>query len=82
MDIKDELRRIISKLKNDEQLYLSIDEQTDIINEIGLDSLQMISLLLEIEETFDIIIDYELIDINKLQNLSTIETMINETSMK
>ena len=42
----------------------------DLVEEYGLDSLQMISFLLGIEDTFDIELDYENLELDHLRSVA------------
>lgn len=53
MDIKQKVFDVIKQLSFSEQ----ISESSRLQEDIGLDSLNMVNLLLELEEAFDIILD-------------------------
>lgn len=53
---------LISELKEDPQLVSSLNGQSDIMEDGGLDSLQMISFILKVEEQFGVEIDFETFD--------------------
>lgn len=47
-----------------------VNGTTDIINEIGLDSLEMIKFLLSVEDEFEIEIDYDEFEISHLNSIN------------
>ncbi|MFD2876795.1 phosphopantetheine-binding protein [Paenibacillus rhizoplanae] len=56
--MQDTIVRILSEIKNNPELLLTATEATDIVNEVGLDSLQMINFILRIEDEFEIEFDF------------------------
>jgi acyl carrier protein len=46
---------------------ISVD--ADIIIDYGIDSLQMISFLLNIEDTFDLVLDYDNLELDNLRSV-------------
>ncbi|WP_028561002.1 acyl carrier protein [Paenibacillus pinihumi] len=63
---------ILCEVKNTPELRPSLKPQTDIIQEVGLDSLQMINFVLAIEDAFDLEIDFETFD---YEHMSSIERL-------
>jgi acyl carrier protein len=63
--------QILAEVKNDPALVEKSGENTDIINEIGLDSLQMINFALRVEDEFGIVIDFEAFDFDLLLSLKS-----------
>lgn len=68
---------IVSNIKNDPSLVAKINLQTDLINEIGLDSLEMIDFLLELETVFQISIDFNTIEIGHLESVERLCAFID-----
>ncbi|WP_434444007.1 acyl carrier protein [Lentzea sp. E54] len=46
-----------------------ISSDADLVDDYGLDSLQMISFLLGIEDTFDVALDYENLELDDLRSV-------------
>jgi acyl carrier protein len=63
--------QILVEIKNDPDLAAWINPGTDIINELGLDSLQMINLALRVEDEFQITIDFETFDFDTLLSVQS-----------
>ncbi len=63
---------IIRKVKEDREEKLVIDENTNIMEDIGFDSLEMINFILSIEETFDIDIDFDDFDYDYLNSVKSL----------
>ena len=56
------LKELLAEVVGDDTLSGKIHDGSDIINEIGLDSIQMINFILMIEDEFGIEIDFENFD--------------------
>jgi acyl carrier protein len=67
-DTIEQLRQILAETLEDPNIVNSIGYETDLIYDVGLDSLTMINFLLKTEDQFDIEIDYENLDINTLRS--------------
>ena len=76
----EKLIQILAEIKNEPDLAARIVPGTDIINELGLDSLQMINLALRVEDEFQITIDFETFDFDTLLSVQafweSIESMV------
>lgn len=75
--IKDKIREVIDEKLGDE-LYKNFQEITDEENlfSIGLDSLNIVRLIIGIENEFDIIFEDEEIASSNWKNINLIEKMI------
>ncbi|MRN57278.1 acyl carrier protein [Paenibacillus monticola] len=65
---------IISEIKKDPALLETLNGQSDIIAESGMDSLEMINFILRIEDEFDVEIDFDEFD---LSHLGTIDHFLD-----
>ncbi len=74
-NVKERLKKIIAKELEIESE--SIVDEEHIVNDLGMDSVDMICILFEIEDEFKIEISDE-----EVGEISTIETMYNLISMK
>jgi acyl carrier protein len=63
--------QILVEIKNEPDLAARINPSTDIINELGMDSLQMINLALRVEDEFQITIDFETFDLDTLLSVNS-----------
>ena len=71
------IRKILEEVLSDDEIINNINEDTDIIHGIGMNSFEIINFFFGIEEKFEIEIDYESININSLHTLSDIIDLIN-----
>lgn len=68
------VERISELIKNFASKESVIDENFDIRNE--LDSLSLVSFLLNVEDEFDVEIDMELLDLNNLKSIKVFATFL------
>ncbi|WP_301292656.1 acyl carrier protein [Paenibacillus tyrfis] len=61
--------KILSEIKESPELLSTLKPETDIVNEVGLDSLQMINFVLAIEDAFGVEIDFDNFDIEHLSSI-------------
>jgi acyl carrier protein len=66
------LKTIISSVIENEGIAASLGDDADIINDVGLDSLQMIEFMLEIEESFSVELNFDNINISHLNSIKTL----------
>jgi acyl carrier protein len=67
----DKLIQILVEIKNEPDLLGCITASTDVLNELGLDSLEMINLALRVEDEFQITIDFETFDFETLLSVKS-----------
>lgn len=66
--ISDKIIEMLKQVTNTSDDYT---EDTKIIEEVGLDSIQMIKFILMVEETFDFEIDFEEFEVDILESVKT-----------
>ncbi len=71
-EMKDQIKRIISIVKEDPTLVDTITDESDLVEDVGLTSLNLMRLMLEIEEEFD-----TEIDLRKIKNIDVFRTLEN-----
>ncbi|QWU13711.1 acyl carrier protein [Paenibacillus sophorae] len=76
------IKEIIIKVKEDESLRSTLTPESDLINDVGLDSLQMINFILEIEDQFGVEIVYEDLDYNSLLSIERFMDFLNGMEKK
>ncbi len=69
--MKERIKEIIGEVLDNPTITERIDENTDLLHDIGLDSLTIINLILKIEDEFEVEIDFEEFDID--ENLTSID---------
>jgi acyl carrier protein len=63
------IKSILGGVKENPDLARSLPDNADIINDVGLDSLQMISFILTVEEEFGIQFDFDGFDYSYLNSI-------------
>lgn len=69
-DIDRQIRAELSTVLDNGMTADDISADADIVAEYGIDSLQMISFLLGIEDIFDLELDYENLELDHLRSVS------------
>lgn len=70
VNIKNELIKLVSELFQDKGIDPDLIEYVDLIDDLGMDSMLFLSVIIELETTFGIIIPDDLL---LMDNFSTIE---------
>jgi len=70
--MKEKLIKIICEVKEDTSLTEKIENSIDLLNEIDIDSLQLINIILKIEDEWDIQIDFDEFDMNSLKSVDSL----------
>lgn len=74
----DKLVDILCSIKEDQpELRQSLSLETDLNNDIGLDSLQMIQFMLKVEDQLNVVIDYDNFDYEHLQSIQAFISFLN-----
>lgn len=75
-----ELKSIVKPYIQDEEAYNNLDEDTDFINDLKINSANLVDVILDIEDTYDIELDNESMDkmLNVKAALEVINTKISE----
>jgi acyl carrier protein len=75
--MKEKLVNIICTVKEDDTLAEKIENSTDLLNEIDIDSLQLINIILQIEDKLDVEINFDEFDMNNLKSIDSLCRYIN-----
>ncbi len=68
-DIDLQIRTVLATVMNRGMTAEDISVDADLVDEYGIDSLEMISFLLAIEDAFDLELDYENLELNHLRSV-------------
>ncbi len=66
------LKSILEDIKGQPGLAATLDASTNILEDVGLDSLEMLHLMLGIEQQLQIEIDFARMDFSQLQSLGSL----------
>jgi acyl carrier protein len=78
MTIGEKLSKILADVKEDSSIINKINDSTDLINDLGLDSLQMINFLLKIEDEFNIEFDFDNLDFSLMLSFGRLTKFIEK----
>ena len=70
--MQETIKKILSEVKDIPVASITLSDDTDIINDIGLDSLQMVTFMLKLEEALDIEIDFDSLDFSTLMSVGSL----------
>lgn len=78
--IRDRLRKIIVNICNGENLDVSSDDfmKLDIFDDLALDSIAFITMIVEIENEFDIEVPNELMGLSDFRKVYQIESILGD----
>lgn len=76
MNIHEKLKTIIAEIAKPNVDITKINNDTILTNDLGFDSIQIVSLIIEIETQFDIEIDDEDLDMEKLTIYKTLHDIV------
>jgi acyl carrier protein len=71
------LKQILAKVKSDPLLFARFPDSADLVEQIGLDSIEMLQLMLEIESTLAIQIDFERLEYTSLRSVHTLAAVLD-----
>lgn len=75
--INKELLQIISSIIGIEEKTFEINENTNLIYDLGFDSFKLVTLIIEVETHFNIIIEDNDLDIDKIALVGYLNKLIN-----
>lgn len=70
------LKKIVKPYVKDDTLLQNIDEDTDFINDLNINSANLVDVVLDVEEVFDIEIDNE--SMEKMRDVKSALAVIEE----
>lgn len=76
VDIKEKIVEILSVLFENSGVDKDVFQYADLVDDLGMDSISFISLIIELEATFDIQVPDEWLQIEKFQTYKEIYTEV------
>ncbi|MFV9644352.1 MAG: phosphopantetheine-binding protein [Desulfobacterales bacterium] len=67
--MQEKVKEILAQIKEDPDIASTLSNNADILNDVGLDSIQIINFMLKIEEEFDVEIDYDNFNYNHMTSI-------------
>lgn len=75
-EILSELKTVISPYTTNKEMLVGIDDQTDLIKDLKINSANLVDIIIDAEAKYDIEIDYDSAD--KMVNVGTCIDVISE----
>ncbi len=69
---------ILCEIKGDNSLKGNLNASSSIISDVGLDSLQMITFILRLEDEFNVVLDFNGLDLANLKRIDSVCKIIEE----
>lgn len=79
--MQETIEKILSEVKDTPVGGIALSDDTDIINDIGLDSLQMVTFMLKLEEELGIQIDFDNLDFSTLMSVGSLCDFLSKQKM-
>ncbi len=76
--VEDKVREVLVGVLSNGMTPDEVAIDADLVEEYGLDSLQLISFLLGIEDTFDLELDYENLELDHLRSVAQFASYVRE----
>jgi len=70
------IKMILSTLKKSPELAHSLSDTANIIEDVGLDSLEMLQFMLEVEEKLAVVIDFDQLEYEHLHSITRLATLL------
>jgi acyl carrier protein len=70
------LKVVLAKVKSDPLLFTRFPDSAHLVDEIGLDSIEMLQLMLEIESSLAIRIDFDRLEFDCLRSIHTLAAFL------
>ena len=78
MTMIQEIKLILEKIKGVPGLASQLADSADIIEDVGLDSLQMMEFMLEVESQLNLEIDFEKLDFSYLKSIEKFSEVLHQ----
>lgn len=79
VNIKNELIKLVSELFQDKGIDPDLIEYVDLIDDLGMDSMLFLSVIIELETTFGIIIPDDLLLMENFREIDTIVDIVEKS---
>jgi acyl carrier protein len=73
-----EIKLILEKVKDVPGLAAQLTDSADIIEDVGLDSLQMMEFMLEVESQLNLELDFEKLDFSYLKSIEKFSEILQQ----
>lgn len=70
MVLKDHVKVVLEKIKRAPGLALRLEDSAHLVDDVGLDSLEMMEFMLELESRLALTIDFDRLDFSALESIT------------
>jgi len=78
----DALKDILAKVRSEPDLSASLMDTADLVEEVGLDSLEMLQFMLEIEAALHLQIDFDKLEYATLRSIRTLAAFLDTMPLR
>jgi len=71
------IKEILAKIKAEPDLSARLPDTADLVDELGLDSLQMLQFMLEVEASLQLQIDFDALEYSTLRSIRTLAAFLD-----
>ena len=71
------IKDIVSRLKRDPAIAARLDDKADLVEGVGLDSLEMLQFMLELEERLAVQIDFDQLEFSYLRSIERLAAFLD-----
>lgn len=79
---KEKIAKVLSNILNKDSSQFELTDNTDLMDDLGLNSLDFLQFIIQLENEFDIEIDIEKLEIQYFKKLSLLKSFITDTLAK
>lgn len=79
---KEKIAKVLSNILSKDSSQFELTDNTDLMDDLGLNSLDFLQFIIQLENEFDIEIDIEKLEIQYFKKLSLLNSFITETLAK
>ena len=79
---KEKIAKVLSNILSKDSSQFELTDNTDLMDDLGLNSLDFLQFILQLENEFDIEIDIEKLEIQYFKKLSLLKSFITDTLAK
>ena len=80
MTTTEALKEILARIKADPTLFTRLPDSAHLVDDVGLDSIEMLQLMLEIEASLSIQIDFDRLEYSYLRSVHTLAAFLDTMS--
>ena len=62
----------ISEIMEEDEIACTLSLDSDLINDVGLDSIQLINMILNLEDNLDVVIDFDDFDFDEINTIGSL----------